>query len=77
MTLITDASTRWSESVTLVTDELWQARKGSVFVTTTTNPSDNDGLSLHENHAVRFPAGATVKYRKEGTTDALIVHEAV
>lgn len=77
MALITDAATAWSAPLTLTTDEIWQARAGSVFVTTTASPAANDGLGLHETHAVRLPAGATVRYRKEGPTDALIVHEAV
>lgn len=77
MALITDATTAWSSPVTLTTDELWQGRQGSVYVTTTTNPVADDGLSLHENHAVRLPAGSAVRYRKEGVTDALIVREAV
>lgn len=77
MALITDAAAAWSAPLTLTTDEIWQARQGSVFVTTTANPVANDGLGLHETHAVRLPAGAVVRYRKEGAGDALIVHEAV
>lgn len=77
MALITDAATAWSAPVTLTSDEVWQTRKGSVFVTTTANPAADDGLALHENHAVRFSAGVTVSYRKEGATGALIVREAV
>jgi len=77
MALITDATNSWSAPVSLVTDELWQSRSGSVFVTTTVSPDANDGLFLHENHAVRLPAGAAVSYRKEGVTEALIVREAV
>ena len=77
MALISDAAPTWSAPITLATDELWQARRGSVFVTTTASPAADDGLALHENHAVRLPAGATVSYRKEGITDALIVREAV
>ena len=77
MALITDAATSWSAAVTLSTDDIWQTRKGSVFVTTTVAPAADDGIGLHENHAVRLPAGASVSYRKEGTTDALIVREAV
>ncbi|MDJ0637228.1 MAG: hypothetical protein QNJ20_00225 [Paracoccaceae bacterium] len=77
MALITDAATAWSTPITLTVDEVWQARKGSVFVTTTTSPATDDGLSLHENHAVRFSAGSAVSYRKEGATEALIVREAI
>lgn len=77
MALLADATTTWSAPLTLPTDEIWQARHGSVFVTTTASPVANDGLGLHETHAVRLPAGAVVRYRKEGAADALIVHEAV
>lgn len=77
MALITDAATAWSAAITLTSDEIWQTRKGSVFVTTTATPDPQDGISIHENHAVRFSAGSAVRYRKEGTTEALIVREAV
>lgn len=77
MALITDATTGWSTPVTLAADEIWQTRKGSVFVTTTASPAANDGLALHEFHAVQFVAGSSVSYRKEGATEALIVREAL
>lgn len=77
MALITDAETTWSTPIVLSTDEIWQTRQGSVFITTTAAPATNDGIGLHENHAVRLAAGASVSYRKEGITDALIVREAV
>lgn len=77
MALITDATTDWSAPVTLTTEEIWQTRKGSVYVTTTADPDDEDGLALHETHAVRLPEGAILRYRKTGETEALIVREAV
>lgn len=77
MALITDAATTWSAPILLSTDEIWQTRKGSVFVTTTASPDPADGIGLQENHAIRLPAGAAVSYRKDGTTEALIVREAV
>ena len=77
MALITNATTGWSTSITLTSDEIWQCRKGSIFVTTTGTPAADDGIALHEMHAVQFPAGVTVSYRKEGSTDALIVREAL
>ena len=77
MALITDAATAWSTATTLTSDEIWQTRKGSVFVTTTSGPDADDGISLLENHAIRFSAGVSVSYRKEGITEALIVREAV
>lgn len=77
MALITDAATTWSSPILLNSDEIWQTRKGSVFVSTTPSPDAEDGIGLHENHAIRLPAGASVSYRKEGTTEALIVREGV
>lgn len=77
MALISDAALIWSAPLTLATDEIWQTRKGSVYVTTTNDPDDEDGLALHETHAVRLPQGAVVQYRKTGETEALIVREAV
>ena len=77
MSLISDASTIWSAPLTLATDEIWQTRQGSVFVTTTASPALDDGLALHEFHAVKLSAGSEVRYRKEGSADALIVREAI
>ncbi len=77
MSLITDATTGWSAPITLASDEIWQTRKGSIFVSTTTTPDAEDGLALHEFHAVQFPAGSQVRYRKEGSGEALIVREAI
>jgi len=77
MALISDATTGWSSAVTLTTDEIWQTRSGSVFVTTTSSPVANDGLALHEFHAVQLSAGSSVSYRKEGDGQALIVREAI
>lgn len=77
MALITDATTAWSAPLTLGTDEIWQTRKGSVFVTTTATPDAEDGIALHELNAVQLPAGAQIRYRKAGLTEALIVREAI
>ena len=77
MALITDAATAWSSAITLTSDEIWQTRKGSIYVTTSTSPDAEDGIALHENHAVRFSAGVSVRYRKDGNTEAVIVREAV
>lgn len=77
MALITDATTGWSAPVTLTADEIWQTRKGAVFLTTAVSPGAEDGLALHEFHAVQFTAGSAVRYRKEGPTEALIARETV
>ena len=77
MALITDATTAWSSQETLVNDEIWQAREGSVFLTSETSPAPNDGIALTIREGLRLPAGAVVRYRKEGTTSAVIVREAL
>lgn len=77
MALITDAATAWSTPVTLTQDEVWQTRRGSVFVTTTATPAADDGIALQETQGLRLSAGSDVRYRKEGTTAAVIVREAV
>lgn len=75
MSLITDAATSWSSPVTLTTDEIWQTRKGSVYLTTAATPGTNDGIVLNEGNAVQFAAGATVSYRKAGPGEAWIARE--
>lgn len=77
MALITDATTAWSDQITLITDEIWQAREGSVFLTSTTSPAANDGLALTLREGLRLPAGAQIRYRKEGSTAAVIAREAL
>lgn len=77
MALITDATTNWSDPVTLTEDEVWQARRGAVFVTTTGTPGSDDGVALTENTAIQFGAGRIVRYRKADITEAVIVREAI
>lgn len=77
MALITDATTTWSAPVTLGSDEIWQARAGSVFITTTASPAADDGIALNLRDGLKLPAGAVVRYRKDGSTLAVIAREAV
>lgn len=77
MALISDASATWSAPVTLGDDEVWQTRYGSVFLSTTASPAADDGFSLRQGEGVLIRAGREVRYRKEGSTAALIVREAV
>lgn len=77
MALITDATTIWSSPITLTQDEIWQTRKGGIFVTTTVSPDAEDGLFLREGIGIRFAAGSEVRYRKEGDGVAVIAREAV
>lgn len=77
MALILDVANTWSAPVTLSANEVWQSRQGRVFVTTTATPAAEDGIVLNEIHAVQFSAGLSVRYRKEGAVDAVIVREQV
>lgn len=77
MALIQDAATTWSAPVTLTEDEVWQAREGLIYLSTTASPVADDGIALTERSAVQLAAGRVVRYRKEGTTQATIVREAV
>jgi hypothetical protein len=77
MALIRDANAQWSAPVTLDTDEVWQARSGIVFLTTSSDPDPEDGLSLVLRDGLRLGSGLTVRYRTETDTAALIVREAV
>lgn len=77
MALITDATNTWSDPVTLLEDEIWQTRYGSVFLTTTDAPDVDDGFNLNQGDGVLIRAGHVVRFRKVGPTDALIVREAV
>ena len=77
MALIRDAQNEWSDPVTLTKDEIWQARHGSVYLTTTADPEADDGITLVMRDGLRIGAGLSVRYRKTGSTDALIVREAV
>jgi hypothetical protein len=77
MALITDAATGWSSPITLTADEIWQTRKGSVFLSTAATPGPDDGLVLNEGNAVQFATGATVSYRKTGPAEAWIARETI
>lgn len=77
MTLIRNATLEWSEPVTVQQHEIWQARSGSVFITTTATPESDDGVAMVLRDGLRLSPGLSVRYRKEGGTDALIVREVV
>ena len=77
MALIRDAKAQWSAPVTLQTEEVWQARSGVVFLTTSAEPEPEDGLALVLRDGLRLGAGVTVRYRTEADTSALIVREVV
>lgn len=68
MSLIKNITNTWSEPVVLAADEIWQARWGSVFVTTTPNPDPEDGVSLEQGQGVLISSGTQVRYRKEAAS---------
>jgi hypothetical protein len=67
----------WSSPVTLGSDEIWQARREGVFLSTATTPGAEDGLLLRDGAAVLISSGRTVRYRLAGRSSALIAREAV
>ena len=77
MAIITNATEAWAGPVVLAGDEIWQARSGSIFVTTTGSPATDDGILLVQGAAVQLSAGLSVRYRTKGPVSAVIVREAV
>lgn len=77
MSLIRDVRQEWSDPVVLEKDEIWQARSGSIYFTTTPEPEGDDGLAMVLRDGIRLGAGISVRYRKEGAGAALIAREAV
>lgn len=77
MPLITNVTTAWSTAVTLSTDEVWQARRGGVFISTAAAPGANDGVLLREGAALQIATGRAVRYRTEGAEGAVIAREAI
>ena len=77
MARITDASDLWSTVITLTRNEIWQARNGSFFLTTTTSPEPDDGILLPEGMGIQLTAGQDVQYRRAGPGESTIVREAV
>lgn len=77
MTLIRNATLAWSDPVTIQQTEIWQVRGGCVFITTTATPDSDDGIFMVLREGVRFSPGLSVRYRKEGETEALIARETV
>lgn len=77
MALIKNITNDWSKPVPLSANEVWQARWGSVFLTTTAEPDPEDGFVLQQGQGVLVTAGVQVRYRKEGAASAVIAREAV
>lgn len=77
MSLIRDAKVEWSVPVTLQSDEIWQARSGCVYLTTSDSPDSDDGLCMVLRDGIRIGAGLSVRYRCEAGAPALIARESV
>lgn len=77
MAVIRNANADWSAPIVLSNTEIWQVREGNVFVSTDAVPEPDGGLNLFERAGLRIAAGLTVRYRKTGTSSALIVREIV
>jgi hypothetical protein len=78
MPLITEVPTTWSSGVTLSANELWQARAGTVYISTAASPGADDGLELSALRGLRLSSGLTVKYRRApGGGTAVIAREQV
>ena len=77
MAIIADTDFAWSSIITLATDEIWQARTDTVFITTTPSPTEHDGIKLRAGEAIRLAAGIQIRYRKEGPGPVEIAREAI
>jgi hypothetical protein len=77
MPLITNASNTWSAPVTLSADEIWQARREGVFLSTAATPGPDDGILLRDGSAVQISSGLSVRYRLAGSQTALIAREVI
>ncbi|MCU0906254.1 MAG: hypothetical protein MUF73_02160 [Rhodobacteraceae bacterium] len=77
MPLITNVTSAWSTAVTLTTDEVWQARRGGVFLSTAATPAAGDGLLLREGTALQIASGRAVRVRTESAEGAVIAREAI
>ena len=77
MPLVSDATTGWTDAGALSADEIWQCRKGLVFVSTNASPGADDGVQLTEGEGILIRSGQNVRYRKAGPRAALIARETV
>lgn len=77
MPLITNVTTNWSTAVTLTGDEIWQSRRGGVYLATTATPGADDGVLLREGTAIQIASGRSVRVRAETSGGAVIAREAV
>ena len=77
MAVIRDAKREWSNQITIDNDEIWQARAGRVYLTTTDDPESDAGLLLKPGASLNFAAGVKVRYWTDSKKPTLIAREAV
>lgn len=77
MAIIADVDFTWSPVVTLTTDEIWQSRGNTAFISTTPSPAADDGIKLREGEAIRLSGGLQIQYRKIGPDPVEIAREAI
>jgi len=74
---ITNIPVTWSAGVTLAASEIWQCRSGSVLISGS-DAGDNDrGIRLVAGAAIEIRGGATVYFRRDTGSAAVIAREAL
>jgi hypothetical protein len=75
MTLITNATSAWSDpAITLTRDEFWQARSGGFIFSTSASPAANEGIVVPASpFGIELRAGVTVRYRRALNDQACVI----
>ena len=72
MAVVTDLTLSWSSPVTLAVRERWQARSGTLYISTDAAPSDDDGWLVPAPRWIEIDAGVTVRVRR-GVEPAVLI----
>ena len=73
MPTITNIPEAWTEVAADATnDELWQVLAGQVALSLEAPSTAGEGYHLAQGDALPVPAGATVRYRRRGSSPAII-----
>lgn len=76
MPRITDIQPTWTAiAAPTATAETWQCVEGRVAISIAAAPGADDGIHLWDGRGWDVPAGATVRYRRVGTSAAVIQRE--
>lgn len=73
---ITDATTEWKSAGALTENVIFQVKSGSVLLTTHSAPTGSMGLRLEAGDREMFYSGRTVRYRRIGSSPAVIARVA-